>query len=60
MIYNDLSLGYFVYRNPDASGFLQSVAPTSEVHINSPLNHNHPFNFRDVAATVTGRAAGAR
>jgi len=51
MIYNDLSLGYFVYRNPDANGFLQSVAPTSEVHINSPLNHNHPFNFRDIAAT---------
>jgi hypothetical protein len=51
IFYKDISVGYFLYRNANPNGFIQSVAPTFETHINTPFNHRHPFNRRDLAAT---------
>jgi hypothetical protein len=51
IFYKDIAIGYFLYRNGNPSGWIRSVAPTFETHINTPFNHNHPFSRRDLAAT---------
>lgn len=51
MVYNDLGIGYFLYRDPDPESFLTSIAPTFEVHVNDPLNHRDWFNVNDISAT---------
>ena len=48
---NDVGLGYYLYRNPDADGFLTAIAPTFEVHVNTPLNHRDVFDANDRAGT---------
>ena len=52
MVYNDLGIGYFVYRSTDPDSALTSVAPTFEVHINSPLTHRDWFNANDPTGTA--------
>jgi hypothetical protein len=53
VLFNDLSVGYFVYRNPDPSGWLSGVAPTFEIHVNTPTNHRGGlFNLNDLAGTT--------
>jgi hypothetical protein len=39
MYFNDLAVGYFLYRSEDPSAFLRAFVPTFETHINTPLNH---------------------
>ena len=51
MVYNDLGIGYFVYRNADPTRFLTAIAPTFEVHVNTPLTHRDPFNSKDPTGT---------
>ena len=51
MFYQDIALGYFIYRNPNTNGFIRSVAPTFETHVNVAFNHNNPFDRRDIIAT---------
>ena len=51
MMYNDVGFGYFVIRSDDPNAFLTALAPTFEVHVNSPLNHRDPFNRFDFAGT---------
>ncbi len=50
--FNDLAIGYFLYRSPNPRSYIQSAAPTFEVHSNTPLNHNDVFNYRDLAGTT--------
>src|SRR5271157_4440819 len=38
-MYNDIGMGYFVYRANDPHQLITAVVPTFEVHVNSPLNH---------------------
>jgi hypothetical protein len=52
MVYNDLGIGYFVYRSTDPDSALTSVAPTFEVHVNSPLTHRDWFNANDPTGTA--------
>ena len=54
LMYNDFGVGYFLYRDPDfnSSKFLTAVVPTSEVHVNTPLNHQNAFNPNDIAGTA--------
>jgi hypothetical protein len=54
MIYNDLGLGYFVYRddNPNSDGLIKAIAPMFEVHVNTPTDHRDVFNPRDLAGTA--------
>ncbi len=50
VLYNDVGIGYYIYRANDKRSFLSSVAPAFEVHVNTPLNHRNPFNTFDPAA----------
>jgi hypothetical protein len=51
LMYNDFGFGYFLYQNPDTSRLLTAIAPTFEVHVNSPFNRRNPFNSFDPAAS---------
>src|SRR4029077_13139895 len=37
LVFNDVGIGYFVYRAPVASRLVNAVAPTFEVHVADPL-----------------------
>ena len=50
-MYNDIGMGYFVYRANDPRQLLTAVAPTFEVHVNSPLNHRGFDNPNELAGT---------
>jgi hypothetical protein len=51
LLHNDIGVGYFVYRSQSDSRLVSAVAPTFEVHVNTPLNHRGGFNFGDTAGT---------
>ncbi len=50
--FNDLSIGYFLYTNPDETAFLRRIAPFVEAHVNTPLNHRDVFNSQDIAGSA--------
>jgi hypothetical protein len=52
-IFNDIGMGYYVYRNPAANSFISGVAPTFECHTNVPLNHTDWRNVNNPIATTT-------
>ncbi len=39
MYYNDVGVGYSLFRARDPDAWIAAVVPTFEVHINTPLNH---------------------
>ncbi|MGO9600445.1 MAG: hypothetical protein ACLP7Q_20860 [Isosphaeraceae bacterium] len=39
MYYNDVGVGYFLYRAADPEALIGAIVPTMEVHVNTPLNH---------------------
>jgi hypothetical protein len=49
--YNDLGMGYY-FRAPDPDRLISAVAPSMEVHVNTPLNHRGGFNSSVPGATV--------
>ena len=49
-LYNDLGVGYTVYRDDDVDALLTAVIPTVEIHVNTPLNHRGNY-LRDPAGT---------
>jgi hypothetical protein len=54
MLYNDIGIGYFLRRpdpNVNVDEFISLIAPTFELHINTPLNHRDVFNIRDPVGT---------
>jgi hypothetical protein len=51
LIYNDLVLGYYVYRDRDPSQFLTGIIPSFETHINTPITHRDPYNRNDIGGT---------
>ena len=50
-MYNDVGMGYFLFRANDPGRFLTAVAPTFEVHVSSPLNHRGFDNPSEVGGT---------
>jgi hypothetical protein len=52
LIYNDIGIGYFLYRNRDPDAFISSIAPTFETHVNVPVNHRGALRFNDPAGTA--------
>jgi hypothetical protein len=52
MMYNDIGIGYYVLRDRDNARTLTAIAPTFEVHVNTPLNHRDPLNVSDLAGTA--------
>jgi hypothetical protein len=51
--YNDIGIGYFIYRNTNPNAFISSIAPTFETHVNIPLNHRGVFHLSDPAGTAS-------
>ncbi len=51
MMYNDVGMGYFLIRSEDPDAFISALAPTFELHVNSPLNHRDAFSRFDIAGT---------
>jgi hypothetical protein len=49
--YNDFGVGYYLIRNQDPDAWLSALAPTFEVHVNTPVNHRDWFNRADLAGT---------
>jgi hypothetical protein len=51
--YNDVGIGYFVYRTAEPGRFLTAVAPAFEAHVATPLNYRgnlgvgNPFAISD-------------
>ena len=50
LMFNDVSIGYYVYRPSDPNKFVTAIVPTAEVHVTTPLNHRG-FNATDLAST---------
>ena len=50
--YNDIGIGYFLYRDRNPNALVSSIAPTFETHINIPLNHRGVFQVNDPAGTA--------
>ena len=61
-LFNDLGVGYFLYRDQACSGWITSVAPTLEVHVNTPLNHrgmnSQPIGADDIVDFTFGARFG--
>jgi hypothetical protein len=51
LLFNDVGLGYFLYRAPESGRFLRAVAPTLEVHVGTPVNHRGRPDPSDPART---------
>ncbi|WP_165225091.1 hypothetical protein [Aquisphaera insulae] len=49
LMYNDFGVGYYLFRSQDPGGFLTAVAPTFEVHVNTPFTHRDWKNRFDIA-----------
>ena len=54
LAYNDFGIGYFLYQdtNAVASRWVTSIVPTTEIHVNTPINHRDPFNANDVSGSA--------
>lgn len=52
LMYNDLGIGYYLFRAQDPSAFLTAVVPTFEAHVNSPFTHRDWKNRFDPAGTA--------
>jgi hypothetical protein len=51
MVYNDVGIGYFVYRSQNPDALLKALVPTFEVHVNTPLTHGDYLNQFDPTGT---------
>ena len=50
IMYNDIGVGYYIYRAADPNQLISAIAPTVELHVNTPLNHTNPYIIADKAA----------
>jgi hypothetical protein len=50
LLFNDVGLGYFLYRSADPTRWVRAIAPTFEVHVSNPLNHPGPIGPADPLA----------
>jgi hypothetical protein len=50
LLFNDVSIGYYVYRPSDPNKFVTAIVPTAEAHLTTPLNHRG-FSSTDLAST---------
>jgi len=45
LLFNDIELGYYLYRNNSRDAWISAVVPIFEVHVNTPLNHRGAFKI---------------
>jgi hypothetical protein len=50
-VFNDIGVGYFIYRSPIPTALLTGIAPTIEFHVNNPVNHRGVSDLTDPAGT---------
>jgi hypothetical protein len=51
MYYNDVGIGYWLFRNRDRRAFVTAVVPTFEVHVNTPTNHRETTSVGSLLGT---------
>ena len=51
IFYNDVGVGYYVYRAENLDQLITAIAPTVELHVNTPLNHTNPYITSDRAGS---------
>ncbi len=51
MVYNDIGMGYFLYRAQYVDQLITALVPTFEAHINTPLTHRDEYDELDPAGT---------
>jgi hypothetical protein len=44
LMYNDIGVGYYLFRDRGSERLLTAVIPTLEVHVNTPLDHRGSLN----------------
>jgi hypothetical protein len=58
ILYNDIAVGFWLYRNDDRCAFLTGIIPDVELHVNTPLNHrgitDTPLGFTDTVDFTGG------
>jgi hypothetical protein len=54
LLFTDIGVGYFVWRNPQRDGFVTSIVPTAEAHLNDFLNHRIAGTLNDWVVLVEG------
>ncbi len=52
LMYNDIGCGYYFIKSNDASKLITGLAPTIELHVNTPLNHRKWYNPFDLAGSA--------
>jgi hypothetical protein len=64
LFFNDVALGYFLYRTRDCGRLITLVAPTVEAHLTTPLNHRGsqalPIGSADILDLTFGTTIGLR
>lgn len=62
ILFNDLGVGYFLYRTQDSERRITAVVPTIEMHVNTPLNHrgsmSQPLGLPDIVDLTFGTTVG--
>jgi hypothetical protein len=53
LMYNDVSVGYFLLRTESPDAWVSAVVPSFEVHVNTPFTHTNWHNRQDIAAAPT-------
>jgi hypothetical protein len=62
LLFNDIGVGYWMYRDNGGDSLLRAVVPTFETHINTPLSHRgsnnlNPIGYQDVVDLSLGAHA---
>jgi hypothetical protein len=52
MLYNDIGLGYYIYRSDTPGAFIRAITPVFETHVNIPLNHRGALVINDPTGTA--------
>lgn len=53
MLYSDMGLGYWLYRNQRPGALIRGISPTLEAHVNIPLTNTNLWDMTDLYATAT-------
>jgi len=62
LLFNDLSIGYTLYRAADPEALVTTLTPTFEAHVTTPLNHRgaltEPVGVADIVDLTAGVTLG--
>jgi hypothetical protein len=47
LLFNDIELAYYLYRNSSPDAWISAIVPLFEVHVNTPLNHRGIFRIEE-------------